>query len=246
MSIAVTFPDATVWQALLEPEQARQYYFVKRDWERSDFSGEITRPNLPCVFRCGEILNSTYGHYTELSKEWQFCIMDMAALIVYGRYHFDLTDAEYDWLAGKVSSVFSSAVAFCNNDNGLDVRRNYLQGINLTAGLPRIYTLVCGGASLSGEVVVNSKGIRMLKVDYFDASKPPPDVRTIDPYTDPRVFFATTITGIKVGTGYKVFRFPQYDGKDVPVPLIASQPIYYPVSDTTPYQATVKRTPYYP
>src|SRR5262249_54747140 len=113
------------------------------------------------------------------------------------------------------------------------------------ASLPAIYTLVCGGASLSGTTLTNSKGVQMLKVDHFDGTQSPPPVVTIDPYTDPRVFFATTVTSVKIDNGYKVNRFPQYDGKDVPVPLIASKDIYYPINDLM-LDGTIKLSPYFP
>lgn len=242
MNITVYTLDGQFTSPLDPPPQL---YFVLRDWERSDFTGEILRPNSPCVFRCGEIDNNLYGHYTRLPQEWQFFMFDLASFVVYnGRYHQELTQAEYDWLAGRFTSVFANTTAFTNN-NGFDVNANFITGERLDSGLPAIYTLVCGGASLSGTIATNSKGVQMLKMDHFDGTQPPPPVVTIDPYTDPRVFFATTITDIKIDSGYKVNRFPQYDGKDVPVPLIASKDIYYPMNDLI-VNGTEKPRPYFP
>lgn len=223
----------------------RRYYFVLRDWERSDFGGEIDRPNLPCVFRCGTVEDSLNGHFTRLAREWQFFMFDLACFVVFGRYHADLNDSEYDWLSHKFTSVFAETTAFCN-DHGFDRNINYVTGDLKNDTLPAIYTLVCGGASLAGGVVTNSEGRRILRVDHFDGTKSPPAVRTIDPYSDPRVFWATTITNSKYNGGYGVYKFSQYDGADVAVPLVASSEIFFPMEFLAPYVATIRRSPYNP
>lgn len=244
MSITVYTKDGQ-FTAPLNP--SRKLFFVLRDWEISDFTGDILRPNRPCVFRCGDIENNRDGHYAKLNQEWQFFMFDLASKIVYdGRTHQDLTKTEYDWLAGKFTSVFANSTAF-TNQNGFDIKANFITGERLNDELPKIYTLVCGGASVSGTIAANSKGMQMLKVDHFNGAAPPPPVETINPYTDPRVFFATTITGVKVNGGYKVNRFPQYGGKDVPVPLIASKDIYYPIKDLRAVENGIQKpSPYYP
>lgn len=173
-------------------------------------------------------------------------MFDLSCRIVYGRTHEALTAEEYDWLANRFTGVFGDRTAFCNM-KGFDVKANFITGERLNDELPAIYTLVCGGASLSGTVVTNSKGRQMLKVRHFDGTQPPPSAETIDPYTDPRVFFATTITDAKIDGGYKVNRFPQYQGRDVPVPLIASRDIYYPMSDLRiGGSGPEKPSPYFP
>ena len=219
-------------------------YRVKWDWELDDFGGEIFRPNLPCVFRCGEINNHTNGHYTPLNKEWQFFWFDLCCKVFYERYHQNLTKKEYAWLAKRWTSVGGSKTAFMNQ-KGLNTKRNYVLGERMDKEEAAIYTLVCGGASLAGTRVVNDKGMEMLKVDHFDGKKPPPPVETINPYTDPRVFFATTITAKKIRDGFSVNPFPQFKGTDVPVPLIASKDIYYPMKDLEIVNGTEKPSPYF-
>jgi len=246
-------------------------YRVMWDWEIDGFE-KIGRPNLPAVFRCGEISDNSNGHYTPLTREWQFFWFDLCCKIFYGRYHQDLTKMEYDWLANKWTSVGGDGTAFTNN-HGLDTFRNYPLGERTKDDDPAIYTLVCGGASLAGTPVQFTKGKKkmwMLKVEHFDGTKSPPPVETIDPYTDPRVFFATNITNARVrdsgyivknfkeGTctpdpkgqvfpeGYKVNPFPQFDGMDVPVPLIASWDIYYPMKNLVSIGTEKKAIPYFP
>jgi len=219
-------------------------YRVKWDWELDDFDGEISRPKLPCVFRCGEINNNSNGHYTRLNQEWQFFWFDLCCKVFYDRYHQDLTKKEYDWLANKWTGVGGSKTAFMNG-KGLNTERNYVLGERMSKEDAAIYTLVCGGASLAGTRVVNDKGVDMLRVNHFDGTKPPPPVDTINPYTDPRVFFATTITARKIADGFSVNPFPQFKGKDVPVPLIASTDIYYPMKDLQAVDGWEKPSPYF-
>ena len=249
-------------------------YRVMWDWERDDFEG-ITRPNLPSVFRCGEIGDASNGHYVDLTREWQFFWFDLCSKIYYGRYHQDLTPAEYEWLADKWSVVGATKTAF-TNQKGVNDFANYVTNDRIGEEDPGIYTLVCGGASLAGTPVKFQKGNKsrwMLKVEHFDGNQPPPPVETIDPYTDPRVFFATSITKAKVPgryqitvfdaekdtlgrktreirEGYKVNPFPQFKKDDqlldCPIPLVAKRDIYFPMKDLVPIDDGVKARPYYP
>ena len=249
-------------------------YRVMWDWERDDFE-EITRPNLPGVFRCGEISDPSNGHYVDLTRAWQFFWFDLCCKIVYGCYHQDLTRQEYKRLADRWTVVGATKTAF-TNQHGLNDFRNYVLETRMDKEEPKIYTLVCGGATLIGTPVQFKKGGRrawMLKVAHFDGRAGPPPVETIDPYTDPRVFFATTITKRKIKDkyqiaifdeqtnppgygirefkqGYKVNPFPQFkrDGRvlDCPIPLIANEDIYYPLKDLVPLGMAEKPSPYFP
>jgi len=110
-------------------------------------------------------------------------------------------------------------------------------------------------------------------VAHFDWNQSPPPVETIDPYTDPRVFFATTITKRKIPgeyqitvfnadqdkltrkakqiqEGYQVNPFPHFSKEggglaDCPVPLIAKEDIYYPMSNLVAIDDGKKPNPYY-
>jgi hypothetical protein len=244
------------------------------DWEMDDFHG-IKRPNLPDVFRCGEISDNSNGHYVTLTREWQFFWFDLCCKIYFGRYHQELTPDEYEFLADKWTALGATKRAF-TNQHGLDNFKNYVLNTRLNKDDSKIYTLVCGGASLAGEPVKFQKGKKchwMLKVTHFDGTRLPPPVETIDPNTDPRVFFATSITNVKVPgayeittfdaesdvltrktkeikQGFKVNRFPQFmkddAALDCPVPLIAKEDIYYPMGDLVAINDGVKPSPYYP
>lgn len=249
-------------------------YRVMWDWERDGFE-KVTRPNLPGVFRCGELGDASNGHYVPLTREWQFFWFDLCCKIYYGRYHQDLTPREYKHLAERWTVVGATTTAFTNH-HGLDKFRNYVLDLRSEKEEPMIYTLVCGGATLAGTPELFKKGNKrtwMLKVARFDGRKPPPPVETIDPYTDPRVFFATTITNRRIKDrytipvvdertnppgyqtkeireGYKVNAFPQFKKGnrllDCPIPLIASKDIYYPLKDLVPLPAAEKPSPYFP
>lgn len=230
------------------------YHFTLRDWERDDFTGEIMRPNLPCVFRCGEIENTLNGHYTPLNEEWQFFMLNLLSLSFYMATWNNLTIPEYDWLADRYKGLYADNTAFTNK-HGTTTHRNYVtrkaDDMNKDAEDMKIYTLICGGASLRGSLAVNSKGEKIIKVDCFDGNQPPPNINTINIHTDERIFFATTITNTPSGEGYKVNKFPYLKDAtgyvyDCPIPLIASMPIYYPIKDLSFYTGAVKKRPYYP
>lgn len=244
------------------------------DWERDDFQG-VFRPNLPAVFRCGELKNPSFGHYVNLTREWQFFWFDLCCHIYYGKYHQGLTPEELEWFGSKWTSVGATTTAF-TNDHGLDRFRNYVLRKRLDSEDPKIYTLVCGGASLAGTPMLYKKGRKkmwMLKVAHFDGNRPPPPVETIDPYTDPRVFFATTIRNKTIkhpysievfdeedaslpcktkdfNHGFSINRFPQFKrgGQlyDCPVPLVAYEDIYFPMKYLVPLSGGAKAYPYFP
>ena len=230
---------------------------------------------MPGVFRCGDIDDHRNGHYTRLTREWQFFWFDLCCKIYYGRYHQDLTKEEYRWLANRWTSVGATTTAFTNL-HGLDKFRNYVLDTNEGMEDPKIYTLVCGGASLAGTPVLFQKGNErrwMLKVEHFDGNKPPPPVETIDPERDPRVFYATTIRnkriaheyeikvfdeqsnppGLKTESfkhGFAVNPFPQFKKNGIaqhcPVPLIARSDIYFPLSGLAAIEPGQKWNPYFP
>ncbi len=223
-----------------------QAWRVKWDWQGlAEYNGGV-RPVAPdpCVFRCGELEDNRNGHYVALTREWQFFWFGLCCRIYFGRYSPNLPKNETNWLAHRWTSVGANTTAFTNG-HGLEVFRNYVLNESMDAEDAKIYTLVCGGATLTGTIVKNSKGVDMLKVDHFDGTKPPPSVETIDPYNDPRVFFANIITGknVKGKDGFKVVRFPQFRGKDIPVPLIANTDIYYPLSDLEEVTTGIKPSP---
>jgi hypothetical protein len=247
------------------------------DWEGWAVGAKkINRPNLPAVFRCGEIGRPTAAPFVDLTKEWQFFWFDLCCWVCFGRYHDDLTDDEYKWMARKWTSVGDGARAF-TNQHGLEKFRNFVTDERPQRKLPKIQALVCGGASLAGTPVQGQKNMWMLKVAHFDANRTPPDVRTIDPYADPRVFFATTIAynenpgysltfdaksgppekkKLVINKAFAIGRFPQFDmGEfletesrllDCPIPIIAAQDIYYPMRYLVPITDGKKANPYYP
>ena len=247
MSILVTdYAGMTYTSPLVRVESSASRWYVLRDWERSDWTGDVLRPNLPCVFRCGELDNAQNGHYSPFGRAWQVFAFNLLALSYYGRV--TMTQDEYRYLGGKFRGVYGAETGFANHEGfGMvdNPRVDYVNGQDLGAPEPKVYTLVCGGATLSGLVAVNSKGAQMLKVDHFDVTQSPPPIETFHWEEDSRVFFATTITDVKVDGGYKVNRFPQLNGKDVPVPLIASRDIYFPLADVRAVSG-LKPSPYNP
>jgi len=227
-------------------------YRVKWDWEHVE---REHRYNCPDVYRLGQKENTNSGHYVVLTREWQFFWFDLCCKVVYGCYHDELTDERRERLAHKWTGVGAQTTAFTNY-NGLDRWRNYVLNERMTKREPKIYTLVCGGASLAGvvtSVMRGTKKVPLLKVEHFDGRRPPPPVETIDPYTDPRVFFATIITdnkadpaGYDVEDAFAVIPFPQFEGMPVPVPIVATEDIYFPMKNLVPITDGKKANPYFP
>src|SRR5512133_3696928 len=113
-------------------------YRVMWDWEMDDFHG-IKRPNLPDVFRCGEISDNSNGHYVTLTREWQFFWFDLCCKIYFGRYHQELTPDEYEFLADKWTALGATKRAF-TNQHGLDNFKNYVLNTRLNKDDSKIYT----------------------------------------------------------------------------------------------------------
>jgi len=236
-------------------------YFTLRDWECSRWAGGVrdmgftntgeARHAVPCVFRLGDI-NYIDGHYTYLNREWQFFTFDLMCLMYYGKVHGALSDVEHQWIANRWANVYHGTTAFTNRQ-GTNTNRDYVNDRNREAdkGIG-IYTLVCGGASLSGMQVTNDKEKRMLRVDTFDGTKPPPDISTIDIRKDPRIFYATIISDKRINGGYSTYRFSQLENPvtkkvyDLPIPIIASKPVFYPMADLRYVADGIKPSAYWP
>ena len=89
---------------------------------------------------------------------------------------------------------------------------------------------ICGGAVVTGRV----EGAQ-LWIDTLDATKPPPAVTDVKPW---QKFCAVTVKDGRIG------RFPQGDGRDVWVPLIARQPVYLPLSSLQRWDGADLPDPY--
>lgn len=248
----------------LRPRTAttRPLYYVLRDWECSRWAGGVRdmgftkegeiRHAVPCVFRLGD-LEYIDGHYTYLNKEWQFFTFDLMCLMYYGKVHGALSDLEYNWIANRWANVYHGTTAFTNRQ-GTNTNRDYVNDRNMDASKGiGIYTLVCGGASLESlGVFTNKTGGRMVQVNTFDGTKPPPDVTKLDIRTDPRIFYATIISDKRINSGYRTYRFSQLQNPtsgrvyDLPIPIVTSKPSFYPMADLRYVADGIKPSPYHP
>ena len=121
-------------------------------------------------------------------------------------------------------ALYSHDRAFTNKNNGYDypggsVKQDWVNMRNVTAlDVPKFdKTRVCGGALLAGMV----DGV-YLWAEYIDANLPLPPIETLPIWLK---FCATTCAG-----EHEIGRFPQGDGLNVWIPLIARQPIKYPLA----------------
>ena len=254
MRVTVDFGARTfVSEAVEVPSSTEGYWFALHDWQFPPFQLRYIAPQMsgtPQVQRVGDIENPQNGHYTRLTKEWQWFWFDLACKAVFGVYHQSLSKEDFNWLSQRWTAVGSSDKAF-NNKQGLDDYHNYVRDERRDKKDPAIYSLICGGAALRGVRVENSRGEWMIRLESFDGTKPPPPVESIDLARDPRIFFANNISRTRIRDGYRVFRFSQFSKpeinmyRDVPVPLITSKPVYYYAERMRWVEGRNKPSPYF-
>lgn len=116
--------------------------------------------------------------------------------------------------------------AFTNN-NGFgmdDPRVNYVTGENLGAEPPKIESLLCGGALITGEPDVLYKGEKHLRVLTLDGKQSPPPVEWV--VARPWFYFeAVSVRPDGATQSFSLTSYPEY------VPIVASiLPVYFPMS----------------
>lgn len=208
-----------------------QYYRVLHDKEL----GQI-RSCAPCpeVFNLGSSVDNNSSYRYSLGQAWQIFSFGIFVKVGYNKRLNELTKEEFWYMAGKWSAVYYSWIAFCNNNNGSEVCHNYIMGTHPDKpDMAYDKIRVCGGAAITGEEELNSSGKAVLRVDTFNGLYGPPSIESINPFADSRIFFAS-----QVNPDGHITRFPQLSGigsptpivcKDVPVPMIADEPVYYPM-----------------
>lgn len=128
---------------------------VKHDIE----NGVLIRPNLPEMFPLFP------NHYAQFPKEWQ--------LLSYAMNQPWLTPAK--WTALYVDQVWiTNFQGFGNPDSP---RANFVTGEDLTAALPRVEALTCGGNVLTGQVEGDE-----LVVHVLDWRQAPPRLADLRPW----------------------------------------------------------------
>jgi hypothetical protein len=128
------------------------------------------------------------------------------------------------------SSLYSSTTAFCNG-NGVESYRNYITG-NIYSEhrllpLPKVFPIITGGNVVTGEEAV-IKDIHYLRVEHLEGTPNYDITKEKYPWL---IQYATQIYTTKVGDGYVVGRFPQMAGLDVPVPLLMTGDVFYPLAN---------------
>lgn len=158
---------------------------------------------------CPEVYRLEPHHYSEMTEAWQ---------------HF-MFDINPGMLPNNFAGLYNNSTAFTNEngftDNPATSRADYINMETLDRPNPRIATLICGGAALSGMV----EGTDLI-VNTLNGNQPPPNIKRINPQTTPWFFFRAVI----IGDGGGVYEFPYMKGKDVWVPIIARFQVRFPLS----------------
>lgn len=184
-------------------EFATQLYQVKHDYE------------LPLGIRdcapCPEVFRLEPHTGVLLTEELQYFWYNLLVKMNNGYM-------SNDSLKSAWRNLTASNRAFTNG-RGTDTCRDFISNTNYGQVLPMFYPLVCGGNILTGdEVIVNN--ISWLRVNTIDTT----DLVGISREETPWLIQFGTIVQFD-----KVIRFPQLDGKEVPVPVLGKQPIYFPM-----------------
>lgn len=139
-------------------------------------------PEWPATSRCN------------LTEERQFYQADLFSLAKYGMVydHKKMTKARRLYIANKVTNTFGDDKFICDGA-GLHEGRNYLLKTNLTKGYARQESKVIASQFVYSfdywPIVVNSKGLRMVRLHTFliNDTPPKPDLN------DPRVIIAKVV-----------------------------------------------------
>lgn len=125
-------------------------------------------------------------------------------------------------------NVYGGMVAFTNYQ-GFDMpnrppRADFVNGLDLTAELPKLMKVtICGGSFFRGDVVGSSLVMKP-GLHGIDPSKPLPTVQQI---IEKNLFFYA-VTWHDIGNGV-IRHFPQGNEGVVLIPLVISQPVSYPL-----------------
>lgn len=140
-------------------------------------------------------------HFTPFTESWQRLSYEMNTLT-----------------KNKWTAVYSFERAFTNS-NGFgkpgDPRRNYIKMEDLQEPLPKVEALVCGGAVLTGKVSGD-----YLYVETLNGRNPAPSLDWL--LERPWLYF----DAITVDSNGTPRRFPQADGRQVLIPLVADRNRY--------------------
>lgn len=208
-------------------EPGLQLYQVKHDYELyklPDGSVDTSklRQNMPEVFRLEPF------HYTAMTQPIQEFMFSLLGLELAKVGVTDLELVKYTW-----SKLYGSTTAFANGQ-GVDIRRDYIRGINLDQPLPGLMSIICGGNVLTGIETTAKWGSQVqpcLQVEAIVAQASMPDYRTRDE-APTKIQYATICTLAELpDRTYKVTRFsaPAYQGANSPVPVLVSQQVYFPL-----------------
>jgi len=185
------------------PLSGRRLFRVLHDQEM----GDLWRVGMP------EVMIFSDADVVKATKE----IQEM----MYALFEHGTPDFTKDWRINRFESVYRSGRAFMNG-KGMDQNANYITGERLDGELPKFdKARVCGGATISGEVIGN-----MLKVETLRDAVP------LDYLLErPWLYFEA------VASGNNITPFPQVIdiendiyGKAY-IPLISKGDVYFPLSE---------------
>lgn len=189
---------------------ARQLWRVLHDYELPggvrDIVIQRNKPQ-PEVFSCFP------NQFTPLNRAWQWLWRDLNAHI---------TDMEWRKLL-SCHRAFTNNCGYDCSENKHGPFADFVNGKDIGTPLPKIETLLCGGAIVTG-TETTYKGVPMLQLDALDGKRVPPSVEWLRA-REWLWYKAVSVAPDGAVRSFSISPFPEY------VPLIASQfPVYFPLS----------------
>jgi len=198
--------------------------FIPKWWANRDYVVVLPDQDTPDGIRSAAPAPAVWpvhGSAFKMDLAVQLFAADLLSFARFGVAFSRLTNTDTDYIIRAFTSLYASDRAFTNGTGFACAkfptkRRNYIEGTNLEAELPRFDKIrVCSGDTLSGRWKSDA-----FYIDYF---KSVPENYDITFLLNPRVFIATIIQ--KDG---RLTNFPQLDGEPVPVPLMSRYPLTIP------------------
>jgi len=164
-----------------------------------------------------EVYRLEPDHHIPLAERWQRFIVRLNPWAIGQKYRALLA----------YNRAFTNGTGY---DEPGQPRADYINQLNLTDPLPAFdQPRICGGAVVTGRV-----DGAWLWLDYLDIDDSVPVV-----WKPWQVFHATTVSGERT-----IGRFPQGDGQDVLIPLIARQPVKIEMAKLQRWTSTTLPDPY--
>lgn len=227
-------------------EPVRTWYWLYPDTLREPFTVREGAPGGdPCVWNMCERVDyrQDASPSCPFPEAWQWFAADLLALSAYGRRLTALTRTEYGTVVKGFTALYANHRALCNG-TGFPKTNNYVER-EITGEKTRFDKIRrCGTDSVTGEIVRDSKGHAIIRLDSFYLDDNPPTEYGLEILYDPRVAVATNIYPAGVVGNFPPGSLPAYT--TIVYPFLTRVPVYYPLEYCERYEGARRPIGYRP